>query len=382
MKTRRLKTSGLVAFRKRWAKTAPLAADAIEKIARGELRSLKSGEYLARRGEEAHCTWIIESGELDIDSPRIQRRVEGDLVGEAGLLQPGTPRSSDMVAQVPSQVWCIKREDLENLSDAQRADVLMVVATSLFGKLSQSVEQRQSQRGNIGDLEDLLSAFVPPSGLGIIRANLHPDSAALEPFVSKRAVVFFSDLAGFSKLSKQLSPQETGNAIIELQTPVIQAISENGGELDKLVGDGAMALWLSSARDVPVDKACKAVMAAAQAVQGVRALARRKGWPDIDLRVGVHCGDVVVGDFGAQGRRTFTAIGPVVNTAARYEQAREASDGTELGPVRISPSVYSRLDDKHKALFAVEYAEFHEKSPPPLKVHSLRIPLGAENGLE
>ncbi|MEQ1783569.1 MAG: adenylate/guanylate cyclase domain-containing protein, partial [Hyphomonadaceae bacterium] len=191
----------------------------------------------------------------------------------------------------------------------------------------------------------------------------------------------FSDLVGFSKLAKQLTPQETGAAVIALQTPVVRAISEHGGELDKLIGDGAMALWLSSGSDVPQHFANSAVAAAIAAVKGVRAVAKSAGWSGIDLRVGIHCGDVVVGDFGAEGRRTFTAIGPVVNTAARYEQVKDSA-AAQFGQVRISPAVFARLTPAASSQFAAEPLKFEEKTPPSLLAHRLASPIGDDNGVE
>jgi class 3 adenylate cyclase len=64
---------------------------------------------------------------------------------------------------------------------------------------------------------------------------------------------------------------------------------------------------------------------------------------DLDIRIGLHMGPVVIGDFGGKDRIAYTLMGETVNSASRYEQAREDQDGVRLGTVRLSDTVFAAL---------------------------------------
>ena len=372
IRTQSRSTSGLEDFCRLIGVQCPLAAAALRESAADELRTLRPGEILARKGEAASAAWIIERGEVDVGSPRIRVRHQGEIVGEAGLLYPDARRSADLVAACPTDVWCVSRDAISGRSAEQQAAVYRAIATSLLCKLDEAVDQRGDQLSDIDQREMLLRAFVPASGLALIRARLFADAAALHIHRETSAIILFSDIAGFSALTKSLSPEDAGAAAVRLQTPIIEAITAHNGELDKLMGDGAMAFWLAHGPNIPTESAAAAVDAAIEAVTSVRATAREFGWSDIDLRVGLHCGPVLIGDFGAAGRRAFTCIGPVVNAAARYEQARVTAGGVGLGPVRISPELWAHLPAAHQARFETEPHDFSDKHPPMLRAHRLR----------
>lgn len=363
--------SGLDSCCRRLTIRSSVAAAAMRKAARDQLRTLTDGEYLARRGEDAAATWIIERGEIDVGKPRLKVRRRGEIVGEAGLLNK-SKRSTDLVASGPARVWCISREALDALLPEERAAVYEALAGSLLEKLEQAVDERHEQRSELGETEALLKAFVPSSGLSFIRARLFDNRTAGGIHRKVNAVVWFSDIAGFSKLTKEMTAEDAGAAAIALQSPIISAIEANQGEIDKLMGDGAMAFWLAQGNGIPNEVAAAAVDAAIKAARDVRAAALAQGWKHIQIRIGLHCGEVLIGDFGSAGRRSFTLIGPVVNAAARYEQVRETETGKPLGPIRISPELFARLPDARKELFERKVHRFHEKSAPALGMHRLR----------
>lgn len=371
-------TSGLQEFCERVSQRFPLACDAIRAAAGDNLRTLVRGEALTRRGDQANAAWIIERGEIDIGSPRIRVRRKAELVGEAGLLRPGSTRTADMIASGPAAVWCISREAVSRLPAEERASIFEVIASGLLDKLEQAVDQRHEQMADIDGREKLLRAFVPASGLGLIRARLFNAPDAKQIHRKSQAIIWFSDIAGFSALTKQMTAEDAGAAAVALQTPIIDAITDAGGELDKLMGDGAMAFWLAPGADVESEQAGSAVEAALQAVRQVKEVAAHNGWEGVHVRIGIHCGEVLVGDFGAAGRRSFTSIGAVVNTAARYEQARQTYTGKPLGPVRISPQLWSYLPPPQRDHFERKAKRFKEKFPPMLQVHRLKQSLIGE----
>lgn len=141
---------------------------------------------------------------------------------------------------------------------------------------------------------------------------------------SIRAVVWLSDMRGFTTFVDRLAPQTVIallNRYFDCQVP---AIHDHGGEVLKFMGDGLLALF-KLAGDADDDRVvCESVLAAAgKARENVAALAQAVAAEGIDaLRFGLalHPGEVLYGNIGSGDRLDFTCIGPAVNLAARLEK--------------------------------------------------------------
>jgi len=134
-----------------------------------------------------------------------------------------------------------------------------------------------------------------------------------------RAVVWFSDLAGFTRISETVGPAGVLallNAYAEVQ---VDAIEAHGGHVLKFIGDGILAIFpeegaapaCARALDAAVD--CRARMAV---LSGERKAA---GLPVVDAHLALHVGDLLYGNVGSPRRLDFTVLGPAVNEAARIE---------------------------------------------------------------
>ena len=131
----------------------------------------------------------------------------------------------------------------------------------------------------------------------------------------------------------------------EYFTMVVDCVRRNGGEVDKFIGDAAMAVF--GLYGTP--GSCEAaVRAAAEMRAGMVALRKSlvaRGLPDIESGIGIHHGRVVAGNMGSPDRVEHTIIGDAVNVAARLESATK-----ELGhAVAISGAVYQRLPPAEQA---------------------------------
>jgi adenylate cyclase len=136
--------------------------------------------------------------------------------------------------------------------------------------------------------------------------------------------VLFSDIRGFTTLSEKLSAHEVVEMLNAYFTRVCGPILEQGGTVDKYIGDAVMAVFGSPVRHP--DHARRAVRAA---LGMAREAERFKQWmherfPDRGLAefgvgVGLHTGEAVIGDIGTPRRKEFTAIGDTVNAASRLE---------------------------------------------------------------
>jgi len=139
-----------------------------------------------------------------------------------------------------------------------------------------------------------------------------------------RAVLWCSDLRGFTELAGSVAPSTLIGVLNDLFECQVPAIERHGGEVLKFIGDGLLAIFplgdADAARAHAVGDA--AVAAASEAFAALASLndARAgRGEPPIRFGLALHVGDVAYGNIGGAGRLDFTCIGPAVNLAARLE---------------------------------------------------------------
>ena len=159
-----------------------------------------------------------------------------------------------------------------------------------------------------------------------------------------RIAVLFVDVRGFTSMSEQLSPGQVVEILNRYLTLIANCILQNGGTLDKFVGDAAMAFWGAPLQQE--DYVMRAVQAASDMIKGSEALSQElmaRYGRTVSFGVGVHLGEAVVGNIGSPQRMDYTAIGDTVNTAARLEA--NAPGGT----VYISRAVADALAGRIRA---------------------------------
>jgi adenylate cyclase len=142
-----------------------------------------------------------------------------------------------------------------------------------------------------------------------------------------RAVLWFSDLRDFTGISERLPASEVLELLNNYMQLVGDALTANGGEILKFIGDGVMAYF-------PAEDALFLPMVTGQALAAARRLisdieaaneARATGGRDpVRFGIGLHVGDVTFGNVGTEDRLDFTVIGPAVNRASRLEGMTKA----------------------------------------------------------
>ena len=180
------------------------------------------------------------------------------------------------------------------------------------------------------------SSFVP---LDIVRQLIKsgiPLSLGVEP---RFLTIFFSDLENFSTHSETLAPDDLLVQISTYLEQVSAAISEEGGTVDKFIGDGVMAFWNAPVqRDDHVLRACAGALRAARRMERVNDIWEAEGRPRIRIRIGLNCATVLVGNVGSSARLSYTALGDGVNVAARLEGINKQFGTT----ICISDSIYDQ----------------------------------------
>lgn len=138
---------------------------------------------------------------------------------------------------------------------------------------------------------------------------------------TKREVtILFADVVGFTPFTESHDPEDVVTILNELFTILTGIVFRHGGTVDKFIGDCVMALW--GAPTEHEDHAARALNAAEDMMRwlemGNVAWQERFG-VTIQLAVGVHSGEAIVGNIGSKSRMEYTAIGDAVNVAARLE---------------------------------------------------------------
>jgi len=156
----------------------------------------------------------------------------------------------------------------------------------------------------------------------------HPE--ALQLGGQKRPLsLLFSDLAGFTTLSEKMDPQELLSRLNEYLSEMTQIVMDEGGTLDKYIGDAIMAFW-NAPKDVEdhADRALRTAILMQRRMGELNEHWRRADPNSTDLvvRIGINTGTVVVGNVGGEDRFDYSAIGDAVNLAARLEPANKTYD--------------------------------------------------------
>jgi class 3 adenylate cyclase len=298
-------------------------------------------------------------------SGRIVQRHPGDLVGEGAYYRKGGEadaplRGADMEALVRTQVVAIDATVLSDLTPEQQACWHHTVACALNAKLDEATHQRDTLIQDTGMVDRIIRRLVCEEGVDATSAVALLGEERITP-VRTDAILWFSDLAGFSKYAMTLDPVEAGYVLRSFMDIQAEEIRAAGGHIDKFMGDGLMAFWRATdARDLR-EYADRAVGAALRATDRILDEARTRG-VELDVRIGIHAGEVVIGDFGGSDRIAFTLIGETVNSASRYEQARTCVEGRSLGRVRVSEEAFALIADPTVAeRFDPELRSFTDK---------------------
>ncbi len=142
--------------------------------------------------------------------------------------------------------------------------------------------------------------------------------------------VFFSDLAGFTRMCEGLTPDATVRFLNRYFALMAEVIRARQGIIDKYIGDSVMAFWGQPFTDEGSHAVlcCEAALDQLARLDEFRAdlpnlLGVRHGLPDVEARMGIASGEVLVGNIGSETARGYTVIGDTVNLASRLEQANK-----------------------------------------------------------
>jgi GAF domain-containing protein/class 3 adenylate cyclase/two-component SAPR family response regulator len=194
--------------------------------------------------------------------------------------------------------------------------------------------------------ESVLQRFLPPvlvqkAADGDLVLDLRPEPRLI--------TVLFSDIVGFTQLSNTLRSRKVAELLNEYLETMTRAVFNNGGTVDKFMGDAILALFGAPEELTPNEQVRRSINTARAMLRGLEELNRRwreqgifdsDGRNGLQFRCGIHQGTAVVGMFGSAERADYTAIGPSVNIAARLQQSAAP------GSILVSAAVADYLQDE------------------------------------
>ena len=205
-----------------------------------------------------------------------------------------------------------------------------VTSTDETGELTESFNEMVEAVGEREKLREAFGAFVDPN----LTERVLEEGTDLKGDEVEVSILFL-DVCDFTPFAEETEPHEVVRELNELFEAAVPCVHENGGHVDKFVGDGLIAVFGAPER-MP-DHAERAVAAAAKCI--VEKVNTATG-TRLRVGVGVNTGRVIAGTVGGGGRVDFTVIGDPVNTAARVEQLTRQTDSDLL----ITGATHAALD--------------------------------------
>lgn len=160
-------------------------------------------------------------------------------------------------------------------------------------------------------LREVLATYV---GRGpaeqIVRGTVHRGEVT-----RIKAALMFGDLRGFTALSTKLRPEETADVLNRYFDILVPAVTAEGGEVLKFIGDGLLAIFEDGVEGGPAE-ACARALRAAEAALAAGVSLEANGAP-VRFGIALHHGEVAYGNVGAIDRLDFTVVGRDVNVVSR-----------------------------------------------------------------
>jgi class 3 adenylate cyclase len=179
-----------------------------------------------------------------------------------------------------------------------------------FNNMAQGLKEKEQMRNTF-------DKYVHPSIVTDILNN--PEKLKLGGSREIQTVLF-SDIANFTTFSEGMPPEDLIRLLNDYLGAMTEELIQKQGILDKYIGDAIMAFW-----GAPFCKgnhallACETAIAMQKKLEELRPIWKSQNKPEINVRIGVSTGDMIVGNLGSEHARDYTCIGDTVNYGARLE---------------------------------------------------------------
>ena len=152
----------------------------------------------------------------------------------------------------------------------------------------------------------------------------------------RKVTIVMSDLRGSTALAERLAPQEVMAFVNRYLEAMVDVILAYRGTIIEILGDGLLVLFGAPlTRDDDAERAVACALAMQLRLADTNALHRQAGLPEVEMGIGIHTGEVVVGHIGSQQRTKYGVVGSAMNLTGRIESY------TTGGQILISPTTYA-----------------------------------------
>jgi adenylate cyclase len=224
-----------------------------------------------------------------------------------------------------------------------KEDLGLVVALAHHAALAIAFQRVRDEAGRHAmTFKRIMAHFSPKVATRLLEQARH---GRLRPGgLESQVTLLRSDLRGFTAATAAMPADEIVDMLNEYFAELVAAILRHEGTVDKFIGDAILAVFGSPEADP--DHHGNAVLAAQEMQQSMRRLNESRaarGQVVLELGIGVHCGKVLHGFIGSEGRVEFTVIGDAVNMTSRY------CDAAGSGEIVISAELHQVVWKKVKA---------------------------------
>jgi len=205
--------------------------------------------------------------------------------------------------------------------------VVPITSRDEIGSLTRSFNSMVGELRVKAQIRDTFGKYVDPR---IVAGLLDRPELTDAKGARREMTILFCDMKGFTAFSEGMTPAALVNVLNRYMTVMSEPVRHHNGIIDKYIGDGIMAFWgppFTGTEEHPA-LACLAALDQLAGLAAFRAelpelIGLRRGVPEIDIRIGIATGDVVVGNIGSEQTRNYTVIGDTVNLASRLEGANK-----------------------------------------------------------
>jgi adenylate cyclase len=283
-------------------------------------------------------------------------------ISVGGLVSSNIVRALRHLVEVSKAIQAGERSVTISISTNDELGQLAAAFNRMIGEIS--AKER---------IQNAFGMFVDPR----IVAGIVKESGDLEHAERRVVTVFFSDIAGFTSISEELTATAIVNLLNHYFAAVTGSIRASNGIVDKFMGDGVMAFWCSpfSPGETHAASACLSALAQQEAITTFNQdlpniLALRRHAPTLAVRMGIATGEVVLGTIGSTVSKSFTVIGDTANLASRLESVNKVF-GTRIivaeSTLRLArPEVETRELDLITVVGKTE----------PVRIYELLCPIG------
>ncbi len=213
-----------------------------------------------------------------------------------------------------------------------QAGIFFAPTTAAFGiffaLLASSIHNFWRESGRKREIQGIFGSYVSKQVVETLLKN--PEAIQLGG-EKKELAVFFSDLVGFTTFSEKLSPEKLVQLINWYLGEMTNFILDNGGFVDKYIGDAIMGVFGSPEKlENPSLSACRAAIACRDHLAKMNANPPIETDVKLAAAIGINTGDMVVGNVGSERKKNYTVLGDAVNLASRLEAANRGFGTTIL----------------------------------------------------